>query len=115
VKARPVASRRAWERFVAIRIPPAGALPMEPLLFPDTLAVIDRHYNSLIPYRVNRLNLYAVRDGAHLSLRYVDFSTARLVLRPLSIAFPIDLIEIGPEAVPGEFIAGRVVLTVNEV
>ena len=88
---------------------------MEPLLLPDALAVIDRHYNSLIPYRADRPNLYAVRDGAHLSLRYVDFTATRLVLRPLSIAFPVDLIEIDPEASPGEYIAGRVVMTVNEV
>ena len=88
---------------------------MEPLLLPDTLAVSDRHYNLLIPYRANRPNLYAVRDGAHLSLRYVDFIATRLVLRPLSLAFPVDLIEIDSEGSPGEYIAARVVLTVNEV
>lgn len=115
LKARPVASRRAWQRFVAVRIPSTAALPMEPLILPDSLAVIDRHYNSLIPYRANRPNLYAVRDGGRLSLRYVDFMASRLVLRPLSIAFPADLIEIGPETSLGEYIAGRVVLTVNEV
>jgi hypothetical protein len=115
LKARPVTSRRSWQRFVAIRVPAIAALPMEPLLLPDTLAVIDRHYNSLIPYRANRPNLYAVRAGAHLLLRYVDFAAAQLVLRPLSLAFPVDLIEIGPETLPGEYIAGRVVLTVNEV
>jgi hypothetical protein len=115
LKARPVASRRSWQRFVAIRIPPPVALPMEPLLLPDGLAVIDRRYNSLIPYRANRPNLYAVRDGAHLALRYVDFAAARLVLRPLNIAFPADVIEISPETPLGEYIAGRVVLTINEV
>ncbi len=115
LKPRPVATRRSWQRFVAIRIPSSGALPMEPLLLPDALAVIDRHYNSLIPYRANRPNLYAVRDGAHLSLRYVDFMATRLVLRPLSFAFPVDLIEISDEASPGEYIAGRVVLTINEI
>jgi hypothetical protein len=31
------------------------------------------------------------------------------------MAFPVDLIEIGPEATLGEFIAGRVVLTINEL
>ena len=86
---------------------------MEPLLFPDALAVIDRHYNSLIPCRANRPNLYAVRDGAHLTLRYADFIAMRLVLRPVNLAFPVDLVEIGPEESPGEFIAGRVVLVIN--
>jgi len=114
LKARPVASRRSWLRFVAIRIPLDAALPMEPLLLPNALAVVDRHYNSLVPYRANRPNLYAVRNGAHLSLRYVDFDAMRLVLRPLSVAYPVDLIEVGPEKSLGEYIAGRVVLIVNE-
>jgi hypothetical protein len=115
VKARPVASRRSWQRFVAIRIAHADALPMDPLLFPDTLAVIDRHYNSLVSYRAGRPNLYAIRNGAHLKLRYADYASARLMLRPLNMGFPVDLIEIGPEGSPGEFIAGRVVMTINEL
>lgn len=115
IKPRTVASRRFWQRFVAIRVSPSDALPMDPLLMPNALAVIDRHYNSLIPYRVGRPNLYAVRDGARLALRHADFAANRLVVRPLSSAFPINLIEIGPEASPGEFIAGRVVLVLNEV
>jgi hypothetical protein len=115
MKARPAASRRSWQRFVAIRIAHADALPMDPLLFPDALAVIDRHYNSLASYRAGRLNLYAIRNGAHLTLRYADYVAARLVLRPLNLGFPVDLIDIGPEASPDEFIAGRVVLTINEL
>ena len=54
LKSKAVASRRAWQRFVAIRIAHADALPMDPLFFPDALAVIDRHYNSLVPYRAGR-------------------------------------------------------------
>jgi hypothetical protein len=115
VRARPMATRRSWQRFVAIRIAHADALPMDPLLYPDAFAVIDRHYNSLAPYRAGRLNLYAIRNGAHLTLRFADYGSARLVLRPLNMGFPVDLIEIGPEASPGEFIAGRVVLTINEL
>lgn len=115
LRSRTVASRRVWQRFVAIRIAGKDALPMEPLLYPDALAVIDRHYNSLLPHRPGRPNLYAVRDGAHLALRYADFAASRLVLRPLSTAFPVDLIDMGHEASPGEFIAGRIVLTINEL
>jgi hypothetical protein len=115
IKSRPAATRRSWQRFVAIRIAHADALPMDPLLLPDALAVIDRHYNSLASYRAGRPNLYAIRNGAHLKLRYADFGSARLILRPLNMGFPVDLIEIGAEASPGEFIAGRVVLTINEL
>jgi len=88
---------------------------MDPLLLPDALAVIDRHYNLPTPYRAGRPSLFAIRDGAHLTLRYAEFVSTRLVLRPLNMSFPVDLIEISPEASPGEFIAGRVVLTINEL
>lgn len=113
LKTRPMASRHSWQRFVAVRVAHADALPMDPLLLPDALAVIDRHYNSLVPYRPGRPNLYAVRMGARLALRYAGYESMRLVLRPLSAASPVDLIEIGPETSPGDFIAGRVVLTIN--
>jgi hypothetical protein len=87
---------------------------MEPLLLPDAITLLDRHYNSLMPYRPNRPNLYAVRHGAHLTLRYVDFASNRLVLRPHNIAFPVDLIEIDPGESPGDLLAGRVALILNE-
>jgi transcriptional regulator with XRE-family HTH domain len=106
--------RRAWQRFVAVRIPAADALPMEPLLLPDAIALIDRHYNSLMPYRPDRPNLYAIRHGSHLTLRYVDFLSNRLVLRPHNIAFPVDLIEVDPGKSPGDLIAGRIALILNE-
>jgi hypothetical protein len=112
--ARVSSARRAWQRFVAVRIPSADALAMEPLVLPEAITVIDRHYISLAPYRPNRPNLYAVRHGSHLALRYVDFQSNRLILRPLSIAFPVDLIGLGPNESPGDLLAGRIVLILNE-
>jgi hypothetical protein len=106
--------RRAWQRFVAVRIPAADALPMEPLVLPEALTLIDRHYTSLMPYRPNRPNLYAVRYGSHLMLRYVDFVANRLVLRPHNIAFPVDLLEVDSGEAPSELIAGRIALILNE-
>jgi hypothetical protein len=107
-------ARKPWERFVAVRIPAADALPMEPLVLPEAIALIDRHYNSLTPYRPNRANLYAVRNGAHLTLRYVNFLASRLILRPHNIVFPVELIEVAPEESPGDLLAGRVALILNE-
>jgi hypothetical protein len=106
--------RRVWERFVAVRVPGADAAPMEPLVMPEALALLDRHYTALVPYRLSRPNLYAVRHGAHLTLRYVDFISNRIVLRPHSIAFPVELIEIEPGDSPSALIVGRAALILNE-
>jgi hypothetical protein len=114
LRARVSNQRRAWQRFVAVRIPVQDALPMEPLLLPDAIALIDRHYNSLLTYRPNRPSLYAVRNGSHLTLRYLDFVSNRLVLRPHNIAFPVELIEVDHGGSPGDLIAGRIALIVNE-
>jgi transcriptional regulator with XRE-family HTH domain len=115
MRARASTSRRAWQRFVAVRIPASDALAMEPLVMPEALTLIDRHYNSLMPCRPNRPNLYAVRCGAHLTLRYVDFISNRLVLRPHNIAFPVDLLEVNPGESPSDLLAGRVALILNEL
>jgi hypothetical protein len=106
-------TRRAWQRFVAVRVLSADALSMEPLVSPDAIALLDRHYTSLVPYRPNQVNLYAVRHGAHLKLRYVDFQSNRLVLRPHNINFPVDLLELDPEQSPSDLIAGRVALILS--
>jgi hypothetical protein len=88
---------------------------MEPLVLADAIVLIDRHYNSLMPYRTDRPNLYAVRNGAHLALRYTDFLLNRLVLRPYNRAFPVELIEVSPGETPGDLIVGRIVLILNEI
>jgi hypothetical protein len=44
----------------------------------------------------------------------VDFVSNRLVLRPLNIAFPVDLIETDPGETVGDLLAGRVALILNE-
>lgn len=114
IRTRATSPRRAWQRFVAVRVSAADALPMDPLVLPEATALLDRHYTSLAPYRPNRPNLYAVRHGSHLTLRYVDFIANRLVLRPHNIGFPVDLIEVDPDESPGDLIAGRVALILNE-
>jgi transcriptional regulator with XRE-family HTH domain len=113
--ARASNARRAWQRFVAVRVPSGDALPMEPLVMPDAIAVIDRHYNSLLAYRPGRANLYAVRNGPHLTLRYVEFLSSRLVLRPFNIAYPVELIDVDPGESPNDLLVGRVALILNEL
>jgi hypothetical protein len=106
--------RRQWQRFVAVRIPSADAMAMEPLVLPEAIVLIDRHYTSLAPYRPNRPNVYAVRHGSHLTLRYVEFLSGRVVLRPHNNISPIELIEVEPDQSPGDLLVGRIALIMNE-
>jgi hypothetical protein len=115
IRARVSSPRRAWQRFVAVCVSAADALPMEPLVLPEAVAILDRHYTSLMAYRPNRPNLYAVRHGAHLTVRYVDLVANRLVLRPHNLAFPVDLIEVAPGESPSERIAGRIAIVIQDM
>lgn len=114
-RSRTSPQRRKWQRFVAITISAEEAQAMEPLVLPNAIVLIDRHYSSLVDYRPNRPNLYAVRHEAKLKLRYVDFQLNRLVLRPQSIAFPVELMEVGADEAPHDLIVGRVALILNEL
>jgi hypothetical protein len=113
--ARPSVSRRAWHRFVGIQIPALDAIAMDPVLLPDCVVLLDRHYNSLLEYRPGRPNLYAVRHDARLMVRYADYQAGRLVLRPHNRAAPVDVLDPGPGESPGDLIAGRVIWVMNEI
>jgi transcriptional regulator with XRE-family HTH domain len=106
--------RKAWLRFVAIQVSPADADAMSPLIQPHALVVLDRHYNSLLRYRPERSNLYAVRHDAHLIVRYADYRANRLVLRPHNLHFPVELAEVAGDHAPGEFIVGRAIATLDQ-
>ena len=57
--------REDWERFVIIRADGREGMSMYPRLLPGATVLIDRHYNSLKPYRKGEANMYAVdRNGA---------------------------------------------------
>jgi len=62
-RARAAARRTHWRRFLAVRTDAQQAAAMAPLLPSGAIAVIDRHYNSLGPYRANQASICAVRSG----------------------------------------------------
>ena len=105
--------RKAWLRFVAIRAEAADAAAMRPLIFPDALMALDRHYNTLTQYHPEWPNLYAVRHESHLVVRFADFQAGRLVLRPHNRGAPVELMEMMGEESPGDFIVGRIVAVLN--
>jgi hypothetical protein len=114
-RARSSTRHSHWQRFVAIRADAQQSAAMEPLLAPGAIAVLDRHYNSLAPYRAHQPTLYAVRCGAALLLRYVDFDEGHLILRPYSRDFPVQLIPLAAHESPADYIVGRVCLVFSEL
>jgi len=111
---RTTQQRVGWQRFLAVRIDVDQAAPMEPILTPGCVVVVDRHYNSLAPYRSQQPSLYAVRSG-HLIFRYVSFEENRLILRPYQLRYPVLLQQVAPGDSPSSQILGRVCMVLNEV
>lgn len=115
LRPRRTLARRNWQRFLAVRLTAAQAAPMEPILRPGSIAIIDRHYNSLAPHHPSRPNLYAVNLINTLAFRYVSYEANRLILRPHKIDFPIELLRLGIEESPSASIVGRVCITITEL
>jgi hypothetical protein len=115
MRSRRAASKRDWQRFVAIRLNSRQAAPMEPLLHPEALIVIDRHYNSLRPYHPGRLTIHAVRYDNTLVFRYLDFNEERLVLRPHNIDWPVEVLALEPNQDAADLIVGRVCVQLSEL
>jgi hypothetical protein len=114
-RARPATKYAHWQRFLAIRADAQQSAAMDPLLAPGAIAVLDRHYNSLAPYRSHQPTLYAVRCGAALLLRFVDFDEGRLILRPYAREFPVQLLPLAAHETPADYIVGRVCLVFSEL
>jgi hypothetical protein len=114
-RARPSTKHAHWQRFLAIRADTQQSAAMHPLVSPGAIAVLDRHYNSLAPYRAHQPTLYAVRCGAALLLRFVDFNEGRLILRPWSRDFPVQLLPLATHETPADYIVGRVCLLFSEL
>ncbi len=114
-RARPSTKHSHWQRFLAIRADAQQSAAMEPLLASGAIVVLDRHYSSLAPYRAHQPTLYAVRCGAALLLRFVDFDEGRLILRPYSREFPVQLLPMASHESPADYIVGRVCLVFSEL
>jgi len=106
--ARPAAGRSVWQRFVAFRADAEHAVPMHPLLQQDSIAIIDRHYNSLARYRPMLPTIYAVHTDDRLHVCFLNFEANRLILRPRNLASPVRLIELAPHEQPSDRIVGRI-------
>lgn len=99
--------REGWTRFVLIRMG-QEAMSMYPRILPGATVLIDRHFNSLKPYRKGEPNMYAVRKNGTSTVKYVEVAANNLILRPHNQAHPVDLVPIEPEKSYADYIIGRI-------
>ncbi len=102
------AGRKSWTRFVLIRAEARDTTSMWPRLGPGSLILVDRHYNTLRPYRKNDRNLYAIRKDNGLLVRYVELSGSSLVLRPHHPDEPVEVLPVEEGSTASDLIVGRV-------
>jgi transcriptional regulator with XRE-family HTH domain len=100
--------RERWRRFVLIKVDARDGMSMYPRLLPGATLLIDRHYNSLKPYRRGERNMYALRAGAGCTVKYVEMAGRNLVLRPHNEAYPVGVMEIEKRKKFTDYIVGRV-------
>ena len=100
--------RSSWQRFVLIKLDAREALAMYPRLSPGALLLIDRHYNSLKPYRKGESNMYAVLKNDTCAVRYVELAADRLVLRPHNNDCPVEIVAMQEGKSAADYVIGRV-------
>ena len=81
---------------------------MAPRLAPGATLLIDRHYNSLKPYRKGEFNMYAVLKNDNCCVRYVELAGTHLILRPHNQSSPLELVPIAEGKSPEDYLVGRV-------
>src|SRR5271163_3441265 len=109
-KLRPytVGMRDDWRRFVMVKVDHHDGMSMYPRLLPDSTLLIDRHYNSLVPYRKGEHNMYAVKKDGGCTVKYVEQVENHLVLRPHNQSYPVSMITVEEGKTVNDYIVGRV-------
>jgi hypothetical protein len=100
--------REGWERFVVIKADAREGMSMYPRMLPGATLLIDRHYNSLNPYRRGESNMYAVRKDDACTIKYVEQANEYLILRPHNQTYPVEVLTMEKGTKPGDYIVGRV-------
>jgi SOS-response transcriptional repressor LexA len=108
LRAEPATPRDQWRRFVLVKVDAHDGMSMYPRLLPGSTLLIDRHYNSLKPYRRNERNMYAVRLNGGCTVKYVELAGTNLVLRPHNQAYPVAVEPIEEGKRFSDYIVGRV-------
>jgi SOS-response transcriptional repressor LexA len=108
LKAETEGDRDQWERFVLLKVDAREGMSMYPRLLPGASLLIDRHYNSLKPYRKGELNMYAVLKDESCTVKYVETAGKNLILRPQNQAYPVEIVAMDGGKSASDYIVGRV-------
>jgi SOS-response transcriptional repressor LexA len=101
-------NRDNWERFVLIKVDGREGMSMYPRLLPGATVLVDRHYNSLKPYRKGEFNMYAVAKDGDCTVKYVEVAGSHLILRPHNQAYPIEVMTMEDGKTAADYLVGRV-------
>ena len=106
--------RELWERFVAFEVDKYDGASMHPRLQFGATVLVDRHYNSLKPYRKGDANIYAVRRGQSCALTCAERAAGKILLRPHNPGFPVEFLLLEEGRSAAEYIIGRVCFVLSE-
>ena len=106
--------RKGWQRFVAIKADGHEGMSMFPRLLPGAIVLVDRHYNSLRPYRREERNMYAFNQNGICRLKYVELSGKSLMLRPENSAYPVEIFPLKQNKRASDYIIGRICHVASE-
>ena len=101
-------NRDNWERFIILHADGRDGMSMYPRLLPGATVLIDRHYNSLKPYRKGESNIYAVLKANTCTMKYVEVAGNHLILRPHNPAYPVEILPTEKGESASDYIIGRV-------
>ena len=108
LKPNDASNRSDWVRFVLLRLDAKEAGGMFPHLLAGVTLLVDRHYNSLQPYRRFRPNIYAVHAESRCLIGYVSVSGVQLILRPPNPQHSVELVRVEHSRSYHDYIVGRV-------
>jgi transcriptional regulator with XRE-family HTH domain len=89
--------REKWPRFLCIKADAENGKAMAPYISLGAILLIDRHYNSLHPYRRRHSNVYAVHESGWVLIRYIEPQDGTLLLRPQSQQSSLILLGTGSD------------------
>ena len=108
MRAETEGDRSGWHRFVLIKLDSREAMSMYPRLLPGATLLIDRHYNSLKPYRKGEFNMYAVLKNDTCTVKYVEVAGNHLILRPHNQSAAIEVLTMADGKQAGDYLVGRI-------